>query len=400
MTWWKFDFVGVCYAFSNQTDSSSRLFSQLSFVTSRLKLILGRALARQAAVVIWLNADGRGWDVLWPEFQSDRQFFRDVISDIAHERRQARRPPSELSEGQLADLFILLAEEFPPATDPVCEGAHAVGPRESIQHYRDNILAALRDRGTSAACTAIERIKVAVPQLEHFGWTLRAAKRATLQATWTPLSVEQLHGVTAFPTTRLVRNGRELQQVILESLKRLQQRLHDETPAVRDLWDFAAKADWRPVDENDLSNYIKRHLETDLLDCGIVALREVEIRRGYDAEGERTDIYIAAAVPALRAGTFETVRVIIEVKGCWHADLKTAMESQLKNRYLRNNDCEHGIYLVGWFECPAWSKADSRRGRTPGWNVTEANGFFEKQAAALSDAGNEIVACVLDASLV
>ena len=46
MTWWKFDFVGVCYAFSNQTDSSSRLFSQISFATPRLKPNFGRALAR------------------------------------------------------------------------------------------------------------------------------------------------------------------------------------------------------------------------------------------------------------------------------------------------------------------------------------------------------------------
>ena len=49
MTWWKFDFVGVCYAFSNQTDSSSRLFSQISFATSRLKLNFGRSLARANA---------------------------------------------------------------------------------------------------------------------------------------------------------------------------------------------------------------------------------------------------------------------------------------------------------------------------------------------------------------
>ena len=47
MTWWKFDFVGVCYAFSNQTDSSSRLFSQISFATPRLKPNFGRALARR-----------------------------------------------------------------------------------------------------------------------------------------------------------------------------------------------------------------------------------------------------------------------------------------------------------------------------------------------------------------
>ena len=79
-----------------------------------------------------------------------------------------------------------------------------------------------------AACAAIEQIKDAVPQLDDLHWTLRAARRTTLQATWTPLSVEQLRGIAECPTTRLVRNGRELQEVILESLGRLQQLLHGE----------------------------------------------------------------------------------------------------------------------------------------------------------------------------
>jgi hypothetical protein len=359
-----------------------------------------RDAARHAAVVIWLNVDGRGWDVLWPEFLADRLFFRDVMADVAHERRQFRRPPVELSEEQLADLYTLLSQEFPQNEDPDQDGAHFVGPRESVQFYRDNILSTLRDRGTTAACAAVERIKETLPHLDFLSWTLRAARRVTLQATWMPLSIEQVRELTHRPATRLVRNGRELQEVILESLDRLQQRLHGETPTVRDLWDHNRKVDqWEPVDENAFSDYITRHLRDDLSGCGIVALREVEIRRGNGKKGERTDIYVTAMMVGPQPGTFKTERVILEVKGCWHSELKTAMESQLKNQYLKDNNCEHGIYVVGWFVCDSWNASDSRRGKTPKWTIDEAREYFKKQKVKLSDEGDLLEFRIVDASL-
>jgi hypothetical protein len=321
------------------------------------------------------------------------------MADVAHDRRQSRRPPAQLSASQLADLYILLSEEFPQAEDPDQDGAHFVGPRESVQYYRDNILSTLRDRGTAASCAAIERIRQALPQLGYLSWVQRAARRITLQATWTPLSINQVRELTERPATRLVRNGCELQRVILESLGRLQQRLHGETPAVRDLWDKTGKDEWRPVDENAFSDYIKRHLEIDLKGCGIVSLREVEIRRGNDAKGERTDIYISATVHGSTPDSFECIRVIIEVKGCWHDKLRTAMETQLKNRYLKDNDCDYGVYVVGWFPCDAWDEGDPRRKEVPKWQLTEACDFFDSQCQQLSDDSRLLKSIVIDASL-
>lgn len=358
-----------------------------------------RAMAREVAVVLWLNGNDRGWNVLWPEFKNDRSFFRDVISDVAHDRRQSRQPPTKLSEEQLADLYILLSQEFPHTEDTERDGTHFVGPRESVQDYRDNILSALRERGTQAACGSIERICQELPHLNYLSWILRAARRVTLQATWTPLSVDQVRELTERPASRLVRSGRELQQVILESLERLQKRLHGETPATRDLWDKTSNHKWRPVDENAFSDYIKRHLESDLKGCGIVSLREVEIRRGNATKGERTDIYITATVHGPEPDSFECVRAIIEVKGCWHDELQTAMEAQLKNRYLKENDCEYGIYLVGWFACDAWDETDPRRKKVPQWQLAAARSFFDSQCQQLSDGSPLLKSIVLDTLL-
>lgn len=53
--------------------------------------------------------------------------------------------------------------------------------------------------------------------------------------------------------------------------------------------------------------------------------------------------------------------VIIEAKGCWYYQLFKAMETQLVGRYLFDNQCRHGLYLVGWFNCPQWDDEDRRK---------------------------------------
>jgi hypothetical protein len=185
---------------------------------------------------------------------------------------------------------------------------------------------------------------------------------------------------------------------VIESIDALQQELQGETPAVRDIWDHQTPDDrWRPVDENDLSDYLARRLRKDLKDRGIVALREVEIRRGRGkTPGEETDIHITGVIEGLTLGSHDTVRVIIETKGCWNPALKTAMKTQLVDRYLKDNDCQHGLYLVGWYHCPQWDSSDSRNARSHKWTIEEARHCFAKQAADYSDAQTTVRSLVLN----
>ncbi len=77
-------------------------------------------------------------------------------------------------------------------------------------------------------------------------------------------------------------------------------------------------------------------------------MREVQIRRGLgDNQGENTDVYVT--LPA--TDTRPNLTVIIECKGCWHNELNSAMQTQLVDRYLADNQCRCGLYLVGWFSC-------------------------------------------------
>ena len=76
------------------------------------------------------------------------------------------------------------------------------------------------------------------------------------------------------------------------------------------------------------------------------------------------------------------------------------MESQLRERYLRQNGLSHGIYLVGWYLCDEWDgKNDYRKSDTPRWSIDEAKQSFTKQAEEISEGGFDIRAFVLNACI-
>ena len=255
---------------------------------------LSRRKAVEAATALWSCAQDRGWSRLWPAFNADPEFGKEVMAKVAGEDRHQARSIQNLTEDQLATLFIWLSKQYPRSEDPDIGGFHCVGIRESIADYRDDLLRNLQARATAHACDAIEAIKAALPGLSSLNWILRAAKQATLRATWRPLTPGQLLELARDSHKRLVQSAVELFAVVIESIEALQKELHAETPAVRDIWDRQTPNDrWRPVDENDLSDYVARHLRRNLGSRGIIALREVEIRRGRgDTSGEKTDIHI------------------------------------------------------------------------------------------------------------
>jgi hypothetical protein len=148
---------------------------------------------------------------------------------------------------------------------------------------------------------------------------------------------------------------------------------------------------------------------------GIIANREVELRRGFRCKpeertdihvdavggnpGERTDIHVDAVIQLPTGETYDCITVIIEVKGYWHEHLQTAMKSQLVHRYLADNACKYGLYLIGWFSCPQWDSEDSRNKKIPQKNIDEAKIHFDRQAEMLSTSGNVVRAYVMNTAL-
>jgi hypothetical protein len=218
-------------------------------------------------------------------------------------------------------------------------------------------------------------------------------------ATWQPSSPEQFFALTANHEKRLVESTTEIMEVILESLNRLQSKLKDELPASKDLWN-ADKGIYWPKDEEDLSDYVARHLREDIQHRGIVVNREVQIRRGIGSgTGQSTDIHVDAVIKGAESGTYSRLYVIIEAKGNWNKDLFTAMENQLRDRYLKKNRCQSGLYLVGWFSCTKWKEDDPRKQQCPHMSIVKAKEQLAEQAASLSKDGVDIRCYVLDLAL-
>jgi hypothetical protein len=92
------------------------------------------------------------------------------------------------------------------------------------------------------------------------------------------------------------------------------------------------------------------------------------------------------------------ISLIVEVKGSWNSGLMEDMQRQLKNRYLQNNQCETGLYLVVFFSAASWSQADPRKTKNTQLSIGELRRKLEEQAASLSGAVN-LKTYVLDASL-
>lgn len=359
-----------------------------------------RLRAVLAAATLLTHTEDAAWGSVWPAVLKDRQFGREVFSRIASEHYDGGIPAQRLNEDQLGELYVWLARQYPHAEDPRFDGAHAVGPREMLGDFRDGILAHLKSRGTNKACEAIQRAAEELPELERLSWTLAEARAVTRGHTWMPPMPEDIIKLASDSETRLVQSGDQLLEVLIESLQRLEKEFQGETPAAESLWDKVSKGVYRPKDENSLSNYIKRHLGKDLEQKGIVSNREVQIRRGTGgASGESTDIHVDAVAPRGAGAAYVKVSVIIEVKGCWHAELDTAMEAQLVDRYLKDNQCQHGLYVVGWFNCPQWDPEDSRHKQAPKYDIEEARRGLEAQAVGLSQGAVRVKAFVIDTAL-
>lgn len=197
-----------------------------------------------------------------------------------------------------------------------------------------------------------------------------------------------------------MQNGEQLLEVVIESLRRLEGKLQGETPAAPDLWNKRDDRTYRPKDEEAFSDYVKRHLQEDLEGKGVIVNREVVIRRGEGSErGERTDILVKAVVQEPRSEENETVAVVIEAKGCWYQRLYKEMEAQLAARYLRDNKCQYGLYLVGWFNCPQWDPEDRRQKTAARRDFDQTRKRLEDRALGLSQGDLHIKAMIISTAL-
>jgi hypothetical protein len=353
-----------------------------------------RARALAAAAALLLKAPDRGWTSLQRIISGKGKFRRELALSAAHRSI----PLDRFSEEQLADFVTWLMEEF-PYPDPWYVGVYSPSPEDEARRLRSDTLRALEARATPEAVHALGRLRRVFPS---FGWlaqTILRTEEAVRRESWAAPGIDQILALATDAGRRLVETGEHLLNVLLESLDRLQGELQGELPSVSTLWDHQGGGKYRPKDEQELSDAMARHFRRDLKDRGVVAGREVVIRRGGagGAPGQRTDVYVTAVRETPRGA--ESVAVIVEVKGSWHADVLTAMETQLADDYLaRNPECRHGLFVVGWYTSGRWVNGPPKRRSARLGSLEALQERLDEQAAALTRVARHLRAYVLDVS--
>jgi hypothetical protein len=356
---------------------------------------LGRMLAAIEALVV--NASDAGWPKVWPAINESDDLGCSVIESITYVDPGHASFIRKLDESQLAELYLWMVRHYPYA-----EHREVFGMMSSVDTaviLRDSILEHLKKRGTFSACEAFRHIMKDLPEYTWLRHHLDEAELLARAATWQPVAAREFLTLALDGAKRLVETSGQLAEVIMESLARLDAKFHDELPAAKDLWSAKGNDFW-PKGEEDMSDYVARHLREDLRDRGVIINREVQISQGIGSgSGQSTDIHVDTAVPGATPGSYDRVCVIVEVKGNWHPALLDAMKDQLRDRYLNETRCSDGIYLVGWFSCLRWSDGDYRKKKCPDMTVDDARSFFQKQAIELSNEGISLKSYVLDVSL-
>lgn len=362
----------------------------------------------------------------WPDFRRMLDVHPDLGRDILVAFRSFASPEDEagvwasLTAAQLADLYLWLDRHLRQSGGAVANASSEETPSEALARLRHDLLGRLAVRGSPEAVSEIDRLITERPGAPALVGAKVEAVRRALEFSWAPPAPVQLLELTRNAGARLVRSEGELLRVVLESLQRYERELQGETPGNFTLWDRQAREPkaasgvssgakapagakppdrFRPKEEERISDALKLHLGRDLSGRLLTAVREVELHTGADY----TDLYVTAPIQDAVGGAIEAVvRIIVEVKGCWHPEVREAMQTKLRDRYLSDNDCHHGLYVVGWFYCDNWDASDYRKGR--GWkllgeNLDAARTLFKDQASQLSTEGFRIESYVIDARL-
>lgn len=300
-----------------------------------------------------------------------------------------------IPDSSLVDLYLDLIRLFPTAEDPPFESGE-IPPRRSVAEGRDRIPSILGERATESSCGELLKLAALLPnERTRFLWIHKNSLQNLRQKMWIPCSTTHLLATLANKNSRLVNCELDLVSLTLESLARLQVHLTDqELPSVEELWSWDGngqkRSNFRPKDEEAISDSIARWLKDDIGPAaGIIVNREVQPRRG-----SRTDITLNATTPSATEN-FRPLTLVIEVKGCWHPDVKSAMHTQLVEGYLRPNGLQAGIFVVGWFVCDRWKESTNKTGcRT----IEEADTFFGAEASRYdgSNEAEKVVAAILD----
>jgi hypothetical protein len=338
------------------------------------------AKAAEAVSVCLGQANNQCLNLAWTAMRRSSKLGRRALERSVATMRIDKMKLYSLDEKTLAEMYIWLENEYPPETSPHNEARWAAsqgGINDRVSLLKSSILTHLAGLGSQAAVTSLQELVYKLPDTYGPKLALVDAKQALRDRLWIPAEPKQIKQLIMDQSKRLVKNEAELIDLLIEELRAMEKKLHGDPATVKYLWDKRGEA-FAPKPEEYFSDWIKMHLDQNIKEKGVIAQREVQIRR------ERADVFVTAIKQDHLHGKYEELKVVIEVKCCWSDALETVMETQLVDRYLKKTEYGGGIFVVGWYYCDKWDKTDYKRGDAQRHWMGDPQTFFDQQAAALS----------------
>ena len=358
-----------------------------------------------AVVVLLTNFPGE-WSVrLLDQITALPALGRAVVARLVRGYHQPSGWLAKVPPRNLALFWEWLSQQYPHDPYEQDNGGGTVTILHDIYHFRNGVFQTLMAAGTLEACEAMSEVMRRRPDDFWLGDILAQMRKTCRRKAWVRPSPSGLMQLFAATDKQLVRTAGELHVLVLDALRRFESELHGAPPSM-ELWNetsIGKKKSWWPKDEMNLSNCLKRFLERDLKQRGILADREVQIcpRRGEDP-AQLVDILVRA-VPFLDDGRpGSPVSVVVEVKCAWNEGVLLNMARQLYERYLKNSEMHFGIYAVAYFYCDAWNRQPDAR-KSTGESRATIDVLREKlstQAASLTSSQKLVESLVIDARLV
>lgn len=332
-------------------------------------------LATQAAVYaarLLLATDAQTY---WPrvkEFMEGDDELGRKLAAVCTQDESHHTIQRALAEAELVDLYLWLSNMYVPEDDEPVLSEGWMSTAQEVRDWRDGLLRELSQRATTEAIQQLRHLADQYPDRLSVAAALIAATKQYAAANWSQVRLKDVVQVLQGPARRVIRSSTDLLDIVHETLEQVGRELPSHCEL---LWDRkpgkratknsnstttaqAVPDTWRPKPEAALCAYIAHELNLRLAGHRVSVNREVLIHPTdpYGA-GDRTDILIEAQLSPTDdpdAATPGTLKLVIELKGCWNRDIATAQETQLADRYLPKVTTDVGIYLVGWYPIELW----------------------------------------------
>ena len=355
------------------------------------------------AVALFHSKPREAWYVLRQFLLSVPERGRRILGRAAHNLET--RLADSLVTHQKGELAEVLIELFPPETDREGDGAHSVTPEDSARTLRMQLISHLVGLEDADAVTALRRLEARFA--DRYAWLALAkseAERALRLSRWSPFSIGVVADVLGAAAARLMRSDDDVVDGIecaLENYERALNRDGGESP--EDLWNTAKDTTPTPKAEEHVSSKLCAAVRAYFQEHAITADREIEIHRRKvprSSGGEPgSEVDILVQTPARATVSGDAIRVPVEVKLSGNDDARTAVRTQLAERYMPQLGASYGVYVVVWMGLPR--PDELQKHHRPKWtSIERAREDLREEAERLSkERGIHVRTIVVDGSL-